>query len=293
MSDFIFFKPVSLAAKADFDEELLKKAVIDNPECLGLGDVRVIDRERTQKEGGRLDLLLESDDDVRFEVEVQLGKTDPSHIIRTIEYWDNERRQYPSYDHVAVIIAENLTARFWNVINILNQSIPLIAIQVSAFKTPEGKTGFVFSKLLDRRQLNVENEETMIDAKSSCREDWQIKNPQALAIADEILSLVENSNVKLSFLQGYIGFKVNNRSVNFASIEPRKKFSLVKIFAPHEEIKDLLNHLELADIRYQDNCLRIRLDLEYLKNNAVIIKKILFEAWKIRCSDLAYGDSIK
>lgn len=38
MSDFIFFEPVSLAARADFDEELLKRSLIENPERLGLGD---------------------------------------------------------------------------------------------------------------------------------------------------------------------------------------------------------------------------------------------------------------
>ena len=84
MPDLIFYEPVSLVNRADFNEEQLQKALIDNPERLGLGDIRVIDRERTQKEGGRLDLLFESDDDIRYEVEIQLGKTDPSHIIRTI-----------------------------------------------------------------------------------------------------------------------------------------------------------------------------------------------------------------
>jgi hypothetical protein len=43
-----------------------------------------------------LDLLLQdADGNRRYEVEVQLGKTDESHIIRTIEYWDIERKRYP------------------------------------------------------------------------------------------------------------------------------------------------------------------------------------------------------
>lgn len=82
MPDLIFYEPVSLVNRADFNEEQLQKAQIDNPEWLGLGDIRWIDRECTQKEGGQLDLLFESDDDVRFEVEVQLGKTATSYIIR-------------------------------------------------------------------------------------------------------------------------------------------------------------------------------------------------------------------
>src|SRR3989442_11609419 len=41
-----------------------------------------------------------------------------SHIIRTIEYWDNERRRYPAYEHIAVLVAEQVTARFLNVIGL-------------------------------------------------------------------------------------------------------------------------------------------------------------------------------
>ena len=67
---------------------------------------------------GRLDLLLEDPDPeaaTRYEVEIQLGATDESHIIRTVEYWDIERKRYPQYEHCAVIIAEEVTSRFLNV----------------------------------------------------------------------------------------------------------------------------------------------------------------------------------
>ena len=288
MPDLIFYESVSLVNRADFNEEQLQKALIDNPERLGLGDIRVIDRERTQKEGGRLDLLFESDDDVRYEVEIQLGKTDPSHIIRTIEYWDNEKRQYPSYDHVAVIVAESLTSRFWNVLNILNQSIPLIAIQVSAFKTPSGELGLVFSKLLDRRQIALCDEESFIEAKIADRSYWEKKNPQCLAVADAMLGLISdnrNSNIKLSYVLGYIGFKINNKTVNFASVEPRKRYTLIKVFASQEAINDLIDQLSLTDIKYKDNCLMIRLNIEYLKTNSQVIKEMLLEAIKARRQD--------
>jgi hypothetical protein len=51
-----------------------------------------------------------------YEVEIMLGSTDESHIIRTIEYWDIEKRRFPSKDHKAVIVAEDITNRFFNVI---------------------------------------------------------------------------------------------------------------------------------------------------------------------------------
>ena len=59
---------------------------------MGLGDLDLKDRERIQPGVGRLDLLLQDPEtNSRYEVEIQLGKTDESHIIRTIEYWDTRR----------------------------------------------------------------------------------------------------------------------------------------------------------------------------------------------------------
>ena len=75
---------------AGFDEFWLQDQIYDNPSCLGLGELEAIQRERRQLAGGRLDILLKNpEDDAMYEVEVMLGETDETHIIRTIEYWDN------------------------------------------------------------------------------------------------------------------------------------------------------------------------------------------------------------
>ncbi len=106
----------------------LQEVIAYNTEILGLGDLIVKDKERIQAPGGRLDLLLQDVDTFkRYETEIQLGKTDETHIIRTIEYWDVERKRYPQYEHCAVIIAEEITSRFLNVISLFNGMIPLIA----------------------------------------------------------------------------------------------------------------------------------------------------------------------
>ena len=104
-----------------------------------MGDLVIRDRERIQPRAGRLDILLQAPDtNRRYEVELQLGATDESHIIRTIEYWDVERKRYPQYEHCAVLIAEDITSRFLNVISLFNGTIPLIAIQMQAFKVDDG-----------------------------------------------------------------------------------------------------------------------------------------------------------
>ena len=77
------------------DEYWLQDQIYETPACLGLGDFEVVTKERVQSSGGRLDILLKDPDDTMYEVEVMLGATDESHIIRTIEYWDNEKRRWP------------------------------------------------------------------------------------------------------------------------------------------------------------------------------------------------------
>lgn len=86
---------IDLKEHPEFDEQWLKKVIIEDTLILGLGKLDVLNSEKAQPRGGRLDLLLEdsgTDTKKRYEVELMLGKTDESHIIRTIEYWDYDRK---------------------------------------------------------------------------------------------------------------------------------------------------------------------------------------------------------
>jgi len=106
------FETISLKGHPELDERWVQDRIAEDPSILGLGDVVLKDKERIQPRAGRLDLLLQdAEASHRYEVEVQLGPTDESHIIRTIEYWDIERKRYPQYEHTAVIVAEQITAR--------------------------------------------------------------------------------------------------------------------------------------------------------------------------------------
>ena len=79
-----------------FNEKWVQGLIAEDPSILGLGDLVLRDKERPQPRAGRLDQLLQDPDTQRrYEVELQLGSTDESHIIRTVEYWDIERKRYP------------------------------------------------------------------------------------------------------------------------------------------------------------------------------------------------------
>ncbi|MDB4110059.1 hypothetical protein N9574_02270, partial [bacterium] len=143
----------------EISERWLQDRLIADPALLGLGDLDVKDSERVQTGGGRLDLLLfDPEANSRYEVEIQLGPTDPSHIIRCIEYWDTERRKYPQYEHVAVLIAEDITSRFFNVISLFNSAIPIIAIQARMLEVGDHFT-LSFTKVLDVLSLGTEEED--------------------------------------------------------------------------------------------------------------------------------------
>src|SRR5207302_10671470 len=127
----------------------VQEKIAEDPSILGLGELELRDMERIHVHAGRLDLLLQNPETLkRYEVELQLGSTDESHIIRTIEYWDIERKRYPQYEHTAVIIAEDITSRFLNVIGLFHASIPLVAIQMNALKLGE-QVGLIFTTVLD------------------------------------------------------------------------------------------------------------------------------------------------
>ena len=116
------------------DEYWLRDRIFEDPAILELGDLQAVMREKTQSQGGRLDLLLKKpEDDAMFEVELQLGATDESHIIRTIEYWDNEKRRWPKRSHTAVLVAERITNRFFNVVHLLSLAVPIIGIQADCY----------------------------------------------------------------------------------------------------------------------------------------------------------------
>src|SRR5690554_6904301 len=94
--EFSIPEKINLRNHPDFNEIWLQDRIAENPQILELGELELIDRERKQNKSGRLDLLLaDFENNSRYEVEIQLGQTDESHIIRCIEYWDIEKRRYP------------------------------------------------------------------------------------------------------------------------------------------------------------------------------------------------------
>ena len=179
--EFTKFEKISIKNHPELNEKWVQDRIAEDPKILGLGDVILKDRERIQPHAGRLDLLLQdSESTSRYEVEIQLGSTNESHIIRTIEYWDIERKRYPQYEHIAVIIAEDITSRFLNIIGLFNGMIPLVAIQMNALKV-EKQIGLVFTTVLDQMSFGLVDEDTRDIVDRSYWENLGTKKTMAMA----------------------------------------------------------------------------------------------------------------
>ncbi|MED1420661.1 hypothetical protein [Bacillus smithii] len=198
----------------------MQQKIAEDPSILGLGEIEFKDMERKQPRAGRLDFLFQDDNNRRYEVELQLGKTDESHIIRTIEYWDIERKRSPQFEHVAVIIAEDITSRFLNVISLFNGNIPIIAIQMNAVQI-EDKIGLQFITVLDETALPTYEEDEEFQTPTD-RKFWEEKaTPQTVTLADELLSLIHehiNNDIRLKYNKFYIGLEQNGVANDFVTL---------------------------------------------------------------------------
>lgn len=278
---------ISLKNHKTLDERWVHDVIAADPSILGLGDIAVWDRERIQINGGRLDMILrENETKARYEVEIQLGPTDPSHIIRTIEYWDEERRRYPQYEHTAVIVAEEITSRFLNVISLFNGAIPMIAIQMKAVSV-EGGVSLLFTKVLDTLKRGLEEDDEEVNEPAD-RSYWEAQAAaKTVKLADEILELCKEfcADIELSYNKYYIGLRVSAKPCNFASFRPLKKHLWLSITLPKDDEIDAI--LEAADIdlleyNNRDKRYRFRISAGDPVKHAEVLKDLLKRSYDRR-----------
>lgn len=276
---------LNLKTHSSLDEKWVQDRIAEDPTILGLGDVILKDRERNQPRAGRLDLLLqEVEGNRRFEVEIQLGKSDESHIIRTIEYWDIERKRYPQYDHTAVIVAEEITSRFLNVISLFNGTIPLLAIQMKAVQLGNA-VSLVFTTVLDPVQLGLVDEDEEVH-EATDRTYWETRGSKAtVAMADELLEVLKQLDpaLELKYNKFYIGLARQGQADNFVIFRPQKNFIRVEPrLRKNDEIEQKIEAAGLDVMDYDNRWTRyrIRLGKSDVKKHAEILRDLFSAAHK-------------
>lgn len=262
------------------DERWLQNKIEDDPSILGLGDLNVIERERSQNSGGRLDFLMyDPDDGARYEIEVMLGRLDESHIIRTIEYWDLERKKYPNREHRAVIVAEEITSRFYNVINLFNQAIPLIALQLDALVVDAGVL-LHFTKIIDVNEISPGEEQEI--SQPTDLNFWKSKsNPKALEVVEEVQTLLKGIGIvpRLTYNKYHIALGTTGR--NFMWFHPRKSAAhcSTEILFDTDSREEFLEKLEEAG--YSVSQRKKNLNLKLSHNDLLKDSELLKEVFRI------------
>lgn len=278
-------KTVKLKSHERVSEAWIQKQLFENPLLLGLGKIYGRDKERIQPSGGRLDLLYQDEEgSTRYAVEVQLGPTDETHIIRTIEYWDLERKRYPQYDHVAVIVAEEITARFFNVISLFNASIPLIALKMTAIEYPNGDIGLLFTKVLDLATPTVEEEESPTELTD--RSYWEKNSSkEVLKLVDKVFAMVQDFEPQavVSYNKFYLGIWVDGKPNNFVVFRLRRRYFHVDIKLERTpEIDEKIEQSVFEEINYksQERRYRFRIDAQTPEEGFEFLKTLLEKAYR-------------
>jgi hypoxanthine-guanine phosphoribosyltransferase len=283
MEKYMKSQVISLKEHPEFTEKWVQARIEEDPSIIGLGEITLKDSERPQPSGGRLDLLLHDyDSNTRYEVELQLGKSDESHIIRTVEYWDYQRKKFPQYQHCAVLIAEDITTRFLNVVSLFNGNIPFIAIQMKAIKIDEVMTLF-FTTVLDVVSLGTDEED---EAEVVDRKYWETKgSKESLKLADDILDFVDKiaSGYTLKYNKHYIGLSKQGISKNFISVIPRKKDIVLKAKLPQtDETQEILDRTDMDVMPYEKqwNQYRLRLTEKDLQQSKAPLMQLIRKAYE-------------
>ena len=250
---------------------------------MGLGNLILKDKERMQPKAGRLDILLQDPESYgRYEVEVQLGSTDESHIIRTIEYWDIERKRFPQYDHTAVIVAEDITSRFLNVISLFNGSIPLVAIQMRALRCGD-QISLVFTKVVDQITLGFEEDDEVAEATD--RAYWEKQaSKEMVQLADKLHELMRKfvPAVELTYRKFYIGLSLDGRINNFAVFQPQKNAIRLEVHIPKSD--DIEKQISEKDIDLTDytkwGTYRLRLSKKDIEMHSQFLMELMKQAYE-------------
>jgi len=262
----------------EINEKIVQDKIARKPTMLGLGDVVLKDKERLIPGGGRLDILIQDmNTNRRYEVEIQLGALDSDHLIRCIEYWDTECRRYPQYDHVAVLVVEEVTSRFLNILQIVGKAVRLKVIQMCATDL-DGVIGLVFIPIFESVDLGLIDDDEEVQEVAD-RAYWErLSDKEIVAVVDDFLEITQefNPSLELNYTKFYIGFTKNDRANNFIIMRPRRN-NLFILELRLKETKELTEQLDASNLDlmdYYDHRYRIRLKANEFEKNKEILSKL-------------------
>jgi predicted transport protein len=148
-------------------------------------------------------------------------------------------------------VAEEITSRFFNVISLFNQSIPIIALKLTALKLGD-QYGVIFTKILNYERKGIETDE---DNQTTTREVWIKRSATpTMAIADQILTIAKelSPGFEFRYAKNYITMKLEGKGRTFVYLIPQKKELKIWVTLKAAPELDKLCENEELDVKYND-----------------------------------------
>jgi hypothetical protein len=176
-----------------------------------------------------------------------------------------------------------------NVISLinLNGTIPLIAVQMQAYKVGEYVT-LVFTTVLDEMPRGLVEGDEIEQATPASREYWESRASKAtVAIADQLLGIAKefDPGIQLKYNRFYIGIAKNDRANNFVSFVPRKNTFTLQLKVPQvdETEKNIQDQgLELMGYDKQFGNYNIRLGIGDASQHRAFLQDVMKQAYDLR-----------
>ena len=186
-------------------------------------------------------------------------------------------------EHTAVIIAEDITSRFMNVISLLHGAIPLVAIKMEALEH-NGEIGLHFTKVLEPIALGSDDEEGAQSATD--RAYWEARGSKVTVhIADELAEITKSLGIpiELKYNKYYIGVTLNGAPENFIIFRPKRTFArLEPRLTPSDALRKRYEDAGLNLMSYDQRWGRFRIELHPgdVAKHKEILSEIIKEAYE-------------
>lgn len=161
-----------------------------------------------------------------------------------------------------MLVAEDITSRFLNVISLFNKAIPLIAIQLRALEVGDVLT-LNATTVLNLARLGTEEEDE--PGQATDRSFWLSRSsPQSMAVVDDVNRLVNEitAGLSLKYNKYYIGLARDGIANNFLVFRPRREHAIVEFRIPRsDEVTALIDDSGADSLDYDTRYGQYRLRL--------------------------------
>ena len=179
-----------------------------------------------------------------------------------------------------MLIAEDITSRFLNVIALFNGTIPLIAIQMQALKVA-GKTTIIFTRVIDEMARGLVDEDEEAESFPADRSWWEGKaSKPTLALVDQCLKMVQDldPSVQLKYNKHYIGLGRDGLPYNFVSFRPKKTTLTIEFKIPQsDDVDAIIENAGMDKLEYNArwSLYRLRLTPADVRAKAEVLAQLM------------------